>query len=214
MPAEQTGLIKPLTMWILNTALRQCKTWHQMGLDIPVAVNLSVRSLQDPQLSDEIANLLRACGVAPGALELEITENAIMADPGNVMGVVNRLSQMGIVLSIDDFGTGYSSLAYLKRLPVGEIKIDKSFVRDMIVNDNDAVIVRSTIDLGHNLGLKVVAEGVENREIWDRLAALGCDIAQGYYMSRPIPPGELTRWLSESPWGVERVLGEAGSEVA
>jgi len=207
VPAEQTGIIKPLTAWILNTALWQCKSWHQGGLEIPIAVNLSARTLHDPQLADEVAKLLQTYGMAPQVLQLEITETAIMVDPGHVLGIVDRLSQMGIPFSIDDFGTGYSSMAYLKRLPVDEIKIDRSFVKDMIGNDNDAVIVRSTIDLGHNLDLKVVAEGVENRETWDRLAALGCDAAQGYYMSRPIPAEELTRWLSESPWGLKGSQG-------
>lgn len=198
-PAERTGLIKPLTLWVLHTALRQCRAWHQVEFPISMSVNLSARNLQDPEFSDQIAGLLENSGVAPTDLELEITESAIMSGPGHAMGILTRLRQMGIGLSIDDFGTGYSSLGHLKKLPVDEIKIDKSFVKDMVMDGDDAVIVRSTIDLAHHLGLKVVAEGVESREIFERLVELGCDAAQGYYMSRPLPADELAHWLSEKP---------------
>jgi EAL domain-containing protein (putative c-di-GMP-specific phosphodiesterase class I) len=201
---EQTGLIKPLTLWVLGAVLQQCKVWHQAKVEISVAANLSARNLQDPQLPDQVAELLSTWGVASHWLELEITESIIMADPVRAMDILTRLGKMGVRLSIDDFGTGYSSLAYLKRLPVDEIKIDKSFVIDMAGDADDAVIVRSTIELAHNLGLEVVAEGVENQEIWDRLMALGCDAAQGYYMSRPMPGAEFNHWLRESPWGLKR----------
>jgi diguanylate cyclase (GGDEF)-like protein len=202
-PAERTGLIKPLTRWVLKEVHRQCDEWHHAGLNLPISVNLSVRNLQDPQLPDQVAELLRTCGVAPGWLEMEITESTIMGDPARAMETLTRLSKMGIRFSIDDFGTGYSSLGYLKRLPVHEIKIDKSFVMDMGENEDNAVIVISIINLARNLNLKVVAEGVESQEIWDRLADFGCDAAQGYYMSRPLPPAELTRWIQESPWGMK-----------
>lgn len=201
-PAEKTGLIQPLTQWVLSTAMRHCQLWHQTGIEITVSVNLSVRNLLNPNLSGQVAELLKAHGVAPGCLILEITESAIMADPARAMEVLQQIHAIGVQLSIDDFGTGYSSLSYLKRLPVHEIKVDRSFVRDMIKDENDAVIVHSTIDLAHNLRLKVVAEGVENKEIWDRLAALNCDAAQGYYMSPPLSVDELSRWLVESPWGL------------
>ncbi len=204
--AEQTGLIKPLTLWVLNKALNQCRAWQQTGLEIPVSVNLSARNLHDQELTDHVAGLLETSGISPDRLELEITESAIMMDPPRALEILKRLSGMGVRLSLDDFGTGYSSLGYLKKLPVDEIKIDRSFVTDMTRDENDAMIVRSTIDLGHNLGRKVVAEGVENRETWNRLAALGCDSAQGYYMSRPIPADELARWFSTSPWGGKDVL--------
>ena len=202
--AEQTGLIKPLTIWVLTAALRQCRLWLEAGLEFSVAVNLSVRNLLDPQLPTQVGELLKICGVAPKFLELEITESIIMADPAHAMEVLAELRKMGIGLSIDDFGTGYSSLGYLKKLAVDEIKIDKSFVKEMAHNEDDTAIVRSTIDLAHNLGLKVVAEGVESQETLDRLAALGCDEAQGYHISRPIPAPELTRWMNESPWGLKR----------
>ena len=211
--AERSGVIKSLTLWVLGEALRQCRTWSQGGVQLSMAMNLSARNLQDPQLPDRIAELLQTSGLAPGWLELEITESAIMVDPVRAMEILTRLRAMGIRFSIDDFGTGYSSLGYLKKLPVDEIKIDRSFVIGMAANENDAVIVRSTIDLAHNLGLKVVAEGVENQETLDRLIDLGCDAAQGYYMSRPIPPAELTRWLTESPWGLGSVSGEPRSST-
>lgn len=196
--AEHTGLIKPLTLYVLNQALRQCRTWHQAGLELSVAVNLSVRSLQDEAFPDEIARLLHEHQVDPSWLELEITESAIVVDPIRALGVLGRLGVMGVGLSLDDFGTGYSSLAYLKRLPVSEIKIDKSFIINMALDDNDAVIVRSTIELARNLGLQVVAEGVETEEMWGLLSSLGCDLAQGYYLSRPIPAEDLTSWLAGS----------------
>jgi diguanylate cyclase (GGDEF)-like protein len=192
--AEQTGLIQPLTTLVLRSALGQCRRWQEKGLDLDVSVNLSVRSLLDLHLPENVATLLREFSVEPARLVLEITESSIMADPIRAADVVDRLSDLGIGLAIDDFGTGYSSLSYLKRLPVSEIKIDKSFVMAMMSEDNDAVIVRSTVDLGRNLGLTVVAEGVETVEMFDELDRLGCDIAQGYLLSRPLPPDDLTEW--------------------
>jgi diguanylate cyclase (GGDEF)-like protein/PAS domain S-box-containing protein len=199
--AENMGLIKPLTQWVLNEALRQCHLWNQVGLNIRVAVNLSVRNLQDLQLPNQVDKLLKQWMVKPENLVLEITESFLISDPIRAMDVLSRLNDLGVGLSIDDFGTGYSSLAYLKKLPVHEIKVDKSFVMDMVNDKNDAMIVRSIVNLAHNLGLKVVAEGVESQEIWDMLADLGCDAAQGYYMSRPIPPNEFISWVTDSKWG-------------
>ena len=193
--AEQTGLIMPLTLWVLHEALRQCHTSNQPGLEIKMAVNLSMWNLQAQEFPDQVAGLLATCGVAPAHLELEITESAIMANPERTMENLTRMSNMNLRFSIDDFGTGYSSLAYLKKLPVKEIKIDKSFVMNMAADKDDAVIVRSIIDLSHNLGLKVVAEGVENQETKRMLVALNCDGAQGYYISKPLPAAELTDWL-------------------
>jgi diguanylate cyclase (GGDEF)-like protein len=195
--AEQTGLIKPLTMFVLDQALQQCHAWHQAGHQIGVAVNLSVRVLQDAQLPQDVAQLLETHNVEPNWLNLELTESIIMADPARAMEVLTRLDAMGVRLSIDDFGTGYSSLAYLKQLPVHEIKIDKSFILNMATNDNDAVIARSTIDLGRNLGLRVVAEGVDTAEVWGQLEAMGCDVVQGYYLSPPAPGDAITRWLAD-----------------
>ncbi len=198
--AEQTGLIGPLARWVLDKALRQCAALHQAGILISMAVNLSARNLHDKQLPTEIADLLRSAGVAPAYLVLEITETAVMDDPMFALEILHQLDKMGVTLAIDDFGTGYSSLAYLSKLPVDEIKIDKSFVIDMLTDTQAAVIVRSTIELGHNLGLKVVAEGVESQEVWDRLTQWGCDTAQGYYMSRPLPEEKLMLWLQDSSW--------------
>jgi diguanylate cyclase (GGDEF)-like protein len=201
--AERTGLIHALTRWVLKAALDRCCIWRQADLEVPVAVNLSPRDFHDRNLPKYISGLLKERGLPPQYLELEITENVIMADALHVSQILNRLSEMGIQAYIDDFGTGYSSLGLLKKLPVAGIKIDKSFVSQMTLDDNDAIIVRSTIDLGHNLGLEVIAEGVESPEIWNRLAKLGCNLAQGYYMSRPKPAEELDRWFAESPWGIK-----------
>ena len=189
--AEQTGSIRALTTFVLEEALTQCGTWRRAGLNLDMAVNLSVRSLLDTDLADEIARLLKDTGVPARCLTLELTESSMMSDPVRTADVLGRLHRLGAQLSIDDYGTGYSSLSYLRRLPVDEMKIDKSFVMSMNSEDDDDVIVRSTVDLGHNLGLRVVAEGVEDQASWSRLAALGCDSAQGFFLSRPIPADEV-----------------------
>jgi diguanylate cyclase (GGDEF)-like protein len=195
--AEQTGLIAPLTSHVLDAALRQVRQWSDRGLELSVAVNLSARSFLDTQLAVEIPRLLERWNVDAVLLELEITESMLMLDPARAQATLDRLSAIGLTLSVDDFGTGYSSLANLKRLPVDVIKIDKSFVMDMAIDPSDAAIVRSTIDLAHNLGLRVVAEGVESHQAWQHLAELGCDLAQGYYLSRPVPAESLNRLLAE-----------------
>jgi EAL domain-containing protein (putative c-di-GMP-specific phosphodiesterase class I) len=197
--AEHTGLIRPLTLHLLEQALGQCRAWREEGFEFGVAVNLSMQNLLDLQFPDDLAALLGKSGVPPASLELEITESTIMGEPRRAMSVLTRLSSMGVRLTIDDFGTGYSSLSYLKQLPVSTIKIDKSFVIPMMESEDDAVIVQSTIDLGRNLGLSVVAEGVETQAAMDRLTALRCDIAQGYHLSRPVPPNDLVAWLSAYP---------------
>lgn len=199
--AERTGLIKPLTMWILHAALQQQAEWERQGLSLRVSVNLSVWSLQDPKLIDEVREALQQWSVPAAKLELEITEGAMMADPRRSLEILTQLREMGVGLAVDDYGTGFSSLAYLKRLPVDTIKVDKSFVMAMDKDDDDAAIVRSTIELAHILGLRVVAEGVESKAISDKLVALGCDTAQGYYYCRPAPAEACARWLKESPWG-------------
>ena len=197
--AERTGLIMPLTLWVLKEALRQCRAWQTAGLNIKVAVNISRRNLQAQELPDQIIGILRASGVPPDNLVLEITESAIMANPERAMGVLSRIKNIGLRVSLDDFGTGYSSLASLKKLPVDEIKVDKSFVINMQADEQDVAIVRLIINLGHILGLKVVAEGVENKRTKDALIALGCDLAQGYYISPPISAAELSRRLRAEP---------------
>ena len=215
--AERTGLIKPLTLWGINTALAQLGEWLGAGLDIGVAVNLSARILQEEGLPDLLTELLGKWKVEPSLLTLEITESAIMIDPERAMEVGGRLAATGVRLSIDDFGTGYSSLAYLKRLPVHELKIDRSFVMQMTENENDAAIVRSTIDLAHNLGLTVVAEGVETERQVELLTRLDCDIAQGFFISHPLPVPELTRWMREAVWrpdnGTSPATGPATGEA-
>ena len=173
------------------------RIWQDAGEELSVAVNLSARSFLDAQWAVEIPGRLARTGVDARQLELEITESMLMLDPVRAKATLDRLSGIGLRLSVDDFGTGYSSLANLKRLPVDGIKIDKSFVIDMPHDPSDAAIVRSTIDLAHNLGLKVVAEGVESHEAWQRLAELGCDLAQGFHISRPLPADALTRLLAE-----------------
>lgn len=212
--AERSGLIRPLTAWVLSTALDQARAWEHDGLRLSVAVNLSARNLSDAQLPDHLTDLLRRTGALAGRLELEITESSIMADPARALDVLTRLHRMGIPLAIDDFGTGYSSLGYLKRLPVSAVKVDKSFVKNMETDDNDAVIVRSTVELAHNLGLQVIAEGVETSYLWDRLAALGCDAAQGYYMSQPMPADALSKWFVDSPWQVPMVPPASAADAA
>jgi diguanylate cyclase (GGDEF)-like protein/PAS domain S-box-containing protein len=193
--AEKTRLIQPLTRWVLNTALRQCRAWYEAGQKIPVAVNIAMRDLLDPHFPDQIGTLLREANVEPSWLRLEITEGVIMTEPERAIETLGRLRKLGVRLAVDDFGTGYSSLAYLHRLPVDEIKIDKSFVSKMAGATSRANIVRASVDLGHSLRLESVAEGVEDARTWDLLAALGCDTAQGYFMSRPIPPEEVPSWL-------------------
>jgi diguanylate cyclase (GGDEF)-like protein len=205
--AERTGLIKPLSRHVLATAIRQCGEWHAAGFDIHVAVNLTIPDLLDLALPDLIGDLLAETGVRAEWLELEITESTILSDPFRVRQVLSRFNEMGVRLAIDDFGTGYSSLAYLRRLPVQTIKIDRSFVTDMCENENDATIVHSTIELARNLGLEVVAEGVESQEAWDALRAQGCALAQGYLLGRPMPADDITALLLEQAPRVGDLVG-------
>jgi diguanylate cyclase (GGDEF)-like protein len=193
--AEHSGLIRPLTLLVLRDAATQCRRLSQLTNDFGVAINLSVRAVLDVNLPDEVSAVMGEFDLPPKALTVEITESSVMADPSRTIGVLGRLSALGVSIAIDDFGTGYSSLSYLKRLPVDEIKIDRSFVAGMMVDDNDAVIVRSTIELARSLGLRVVAEGVEDHATWARLSALGCDLAQGFYLSRPVAAAELPSLL-------------------
>src|SRR4051794_21541017 len=193
--AERSNLLRPMTLFLLDTALKQCNAWRMKGMDVSVAVNLSMQNMLDLRLPNDLARLLTSWRLPPGSLELEITESTIMGDHRRATTILTRLNNMGVKLTIDDFGTGYSSLAYLQQLPVGSVKIDKSFVMSMSEDPGNAMIVKSTIDLGHNLGLEVVAEGVEDNSVYDQLAALGCDYAQGYFLSRPLSPEKMTVWL-------------------
>lgn len=193
--AEQTGLIHDIAIWTLESAIIQTRQWMDAGIELTVAVNLSAYNLEDDRLINQIKTLLTRAKLPAKHLTLEITENAMMANPDRAIDILTQLNDMGIKISVDDFGTGFSSLGYLKRLPVHELKIDKSFVTDMTNDENDEVIVRSTIDLAHNLGLKVVAEGVETQETWELLQMLHCDIAQGYLISKPVSATEFWAWL-------------------
>lgn len=196
--AEEAGLIEEITRWVLKTAIAELAELHTRGHMLTMGVNLSPRNLHELELPAAISTLLAGNSVAPEYLTLEITENAVMSNATDAIAILGKPDSMGITLAIDDFGTGYSSLAHLRQLPLDEIKIDKSFVIDMEENENDAVIVRSIIDLAHNLGLKVVAEGVDTKDAWDTLTVLGCDHSQGFYMSKPLPAEMLLQWLEES----------------
>ena len=193
--AERTGLIKLLSIWVLKQALSQAEKWHSKNLKFSIAINLSPTTFLDSDLPDLIIGMLSIYDIPAEYVILEITESSMIKDPDLAMEILNRLTSKGLKISIDDFGTGYSSLSYLKKLPASEIKIDKSFVSDMLTSDNDAVIVKSIIDLGHNLSLNVVAEGVEDKETVTRLKALGCDVLQGYYFSKPLSSEDFLNWL-------------------
>jgi histidine ammonia-lyase len=212
--AQETSLIKPFTLYVVDEALRQCRALAQTGHEFTVAVNVSTRNLIDTDFPIEVAALLEKWGVRPELLELEITETAIVGDPFRMEAVLQRLAAMGLRLSVDDFGTGYTSLGYLSRLPINQLKIDRSFVANMTSSEDDAMIVRSAIDLGRNLGLEVVAEGVEDADIWDRLRSLGCDVAQGFLMSRPMPAHELASWLGRLPSRYEQPCWHAEPHAA
>lgn len=196
--AERTGLIISITDWALEAAMVQCKTWRSAGYELRMAVNVSARSFQNSLLVKTIKDIMQRQNLPACCLEIEITENVLMSDITHISNVLQQISDLGITIAIDDFGTGYSSLAYLKTLPLHTLKIDKSFVLDMANDENDAAIVRSTVDLAHNLGLTVVAEGIENRDTLDLLTKLGCDGAQGYYYERPMSPEKFVEWLKQS----------------
>ena len=193
--AEHTGDIRALTMVVMRKALAQCRMWRDANLDLSVAVNLSARNLLDLHLVDDVAAVIDEAGVPSNALTLELTESMVMSDTTRSVDVLYGLNELGVRLSCDDFGTGYSSLAHLRRLPIGEIKIDKSFIARMTVDESDRAIARSVLALGRDLGLVTVAEGVESREGWDLLTALGCDLAQGFVVCPPLTSSQFIDWL-------------------
>ncbi len=195
--AERTGLMRPLTLWVLDEAMRQSREWLDAGRKIKIAVNLSQQSLLDGAIHDEIARVLERHAMPAKALEIEITESALVSDLKAAQAALERLAGQGISLSIDDYGTGHSSLAHVKQLPVGCIKIDRAFIDHMDSDPANAAIVRSTVELARDLGMKLVAEGIERQEEWDALRELGCDFAQGFLISRPVPADEFVRWLDE-----------------
>ena len=192
--AEQTGLIGPLSFWVLEEAVRQCAEWRNAGLDACVAANLSVRNLLDPNLPARLGSLIVEYGLNPARLTLEVTESTMMRYPERSLKMLAGLHAMGHPISIDDFGTGYSSLSYLRRLPAAEMKIDMSFIRAMPGSEKDERLVQSIIEIGHSLGIRVVAEGVESEEVMNRLLSFGCEIGQGYYFSKPLPAGDFIAW--------------------
>jgi diguanylate cyclase (GGDEF)-like protein len=198
--AEKTGLIHTLTLWVLRCAVTQARRWKDWGIDIGVAVNVSARDLEDRSFPEYIAALCAEAQIAHSALTLELTEWDLMVEPANAEAAIQRLSAIGVRLAIDDFGTGYSGLSYLQKLPLNEIKIDRSIVAGLTSERRGVAIVRSVIDLGRNLDLVVVAEGVENQPTWDTLADMGCDMGQGYHICRPLQAEALRQWLSSSPW--------------
>ena len=191
--AEVSSLIHPLTMWVLDNSMRQSREWSEQGFNYNISINLSTRNLLDESLPDDILILLNKYGVDPATFEIEVTESAVMTEPKSALRTLQRLFDLGVIISIDDFGTGYSSLSYLRKMPIHKLKIDQSFVKGMGLNQEDRIIVESTINLAHNLGLKVVAEGVENKEVLEILYELGCDEAQGYYISHPLPIEEVKK---------------------
>ena len=198
--AEQTGYIKAITLWVMNAAIRQCGQWLRQGLEVNVSLNISARDLLNPELPALFAGMLERHGCPARLITLEITESAVLDDPLRALANLQALRETGCALSIDDYGTGYSSLSYLRQIPVSEMKIDRSFVMHLLDNPNDEIIVRSTIELAHNMGLKVTAEGVETEAVLERLRALGCDLAQGYLISKPIPAAALEEWFRASHW--------------
>ncbi|HEY1520624.1 MAG TPA: bifunctional diguanylate cyclase/phosphodiesterase [Solirubrobacteraceae bacterium] len=192
--AERTGLIKDLTHQVIDLGLRDLRTWSDEGRRLSLSLNISVRSLLDRRFPEEVEKLLALHGVQGSALTLELTESSLMVDPEVAKKTMRHLAELGVSVAIDDFGTGYSSLAYLTDLPIGELKIDKSFVQAMGSDARNAIVVRSTIELAHNLGLRTVAEGIEDAFTFERLRALGCELAQGFHMSRPLPAAGLVSW--------------------
>src|SRR3954470_7637434 len=202
--AERTGLIRTISDWLLDRALQQCRDWQDAGAPIHLAVNLSAKSLQEQTLPAKINDVLKKWDIDPRFLKIEITESSIMADPAHALAIMSMLQSMGVRLSVDDFGTGYSSLTHLRQLPIDEIKIDKAFVMGMTTSDADAAIVRTVIDLAHNLGKQVCAEGVEDLETLQCLEEMGCDLAQGYFISHPVPAATLMAWLTENSWGLKK----------
>ncbi|MGZ8135843.1 MAG: putative bifunctional diguanylate cyclase/phosphodiesterase [Methylococcaceae bacterium] len=194
--AERTRTIKHVTLWVLQRAFRNCADWQKQGINLKISVNLSAKDLHDPELPDLIAGVAASATIKPEWIILEITESSVMRDPESALEIINRLYNMGYQFSIDDFGTGYSSLAYLRKMPLSEIKIDRSFVMDITKSENDSVIVNATINLAHNLGLQVTAEGVESQEVMTKLKDYGCDVAQGYFLNKPLSVKDFSQWMN------------------
>jgi EAL domain-containing protein (putative c-di-GMP-specific phosphodiesterase class I) len=204
--AERSGIIGQLTLWIIREALQQHKRWLEGDINLKISVNLSVWNIQNREFESQLRKIINEVGWDGTGLIFEITEGAVMSDPARALTTMDALTGMGINFSVDDYGTGFSSLAYLKKLPVSEMKIDQSFVMEMLSNDADQVIVRSTVELAHNLGISVVAEGIEDSETLARLKSYGCDMGQGYFIKRPAVAEEIERWLRERDEVIEPTL--------
>lgn len=206
---EQLGLMHEVTRWVIHNALQQMETWRRNGINLSVAVNVSAKNLADHAFPKVVAEVLEKIGVAPECLVLEITENSMMLNPDNAKKLLKEISAMGVKISIDDFGTGYSSLSYLKNLPATEVKIDKSFVTNLMTEKTDAAIVHTTIDLAHSLGCNAVAEGVESYGVLEKISAWGCDIAQGYHIGVPLSPDAFLRFMFSAKAAGNRILSES-----
>ncbi|MDD5461739.1 MAG: bifunctional diguanylate cyclase/phosphodiesterase [Methylococcales bacterium] len=200
MMAEYTRIIKHVTLWTFQRAFHHCANWHKQGIDIKVCVNLSIKELHDPDLPDLIAGVAASTGVRPEWIMLETSEGAIMNDPESALEIIERLHRMGYQFSIDDFGAEFTSLAYLKKMPLTELKINKSFVMDIMNSENDATIVKAIINLAHNLGLQVTAIGIESEEIMAKLKEYGCDMAQGYFLHKPLSATDFNKWMNNTKW--------------
>jgi len=198
--AEQTGFIRTITQWVLERAVKQCAEWRNRGIPLNVSVNISANDLVNSELPARLSQILEKEGCAAQWITLEVTENAIIGEPGHALKNLERLKRLGCKLALDDYGTGYSSLAYLRRLPLDELKIDKSFTMGMATDASDALIVRSTIELAKKLGLTVVAGGVEDDATLNQLRELGCDAVQGFLLSRPLSADDVPAWVRESAW--------------
>lgn len=208
--AERHGMMRKLTLRVLELALRQAAQWHDAGRELRIAVNLAPESLLDLRFPDDVADLLAHTRGAAAMLQLEITETTLLVDPDRLLRVVTRLGESGFKFALDDYGTGYSSLAHLSLLPIDELKIDRTFVSNLVVDDKNAVIVRSTIEMAHQLGFDVVAEGVEDLATWQQLLRFGCDAAQGFYLSPPVPATTLEAWIDRRQRGLPPRAVRAG----
>jgi EAL domain-containing protein (putative c-di-GMP-specific phosphodiesterase class I) len=193
--ARQSAHVRPITRFVLDAALGQCRAWRDAGINVGVAVNLAGRDLADSRFEEEVAEALRRWKLEPDALELEIPESAIISERDRIQKMLARLSERGVRIAVDDFGSGYASLGHLRQLPLDVLKVDKSFVQNIGSDEEDEAIVRSTVDLAHSLGIAVVAEGVETDDVLQRLRGLGCDLAQGFFLAYPAPADEMTEWL-------------------
>jgi len=212
--AEESGLIRPLTHWVITQALAQAAAWRARDVVVPIAVNISLRDIQDPDFVQFVEAAVRRSGLPASVLQVEITESVMMADLEHTIFTVEHLNAMGVEIAIDDFGTGFSSLAYLKRFPVAHIKIDQLFVTDMLDDHSGHSIVRSTVELAHNMGIKAVAEGVEDVDTLRELTRMGCDLAQGYIIARPLPADDFLAWAGNGPWRIRRLETEPTAQRA